>query len=167
MTLRTMQWTLFAAMAVTVPLPFFAIVVAGFLPLLVLAVILSSDHAWWLLGGIHLAVYGLILFLISRLIAKFILGRPEHQQRYLVGGLVPALLLLGLVPLYGASHGSIAFRNVYQIYWQDLNLQYAKQAPEDWIRGWSKPDAGRSLYVCTGLVPTPGPSRVRTYVYGW
>ncbi len=164
-----MQWTLFATMACTVPLLFFAFVVGGFLPLLflALAVLQSPDSMWWLLGGIHLAVYSPILFLTSRLIAKLIFGRPEHQQRYLFGGLVGGLLLLGLVPLYGASHGSIAFRNVYQIYWQDLNLRYAKQAPEDWIRGWSKPDAGRSLYVCTGLVPTPGPSWVRTYVYGW
>jgi len=169
MTLRTMQWTLFAAMAATVPLLFFAFVVGGFLPLLfiALAVITSPDYMWWLLGGIHLAVYSPILFLTSRLIAKFLLGRPERQQRYLVGGLVGALLLLGLVPLYGASHGSVTFRNAYQMYWQDLNLLYVTQAPKDWLRGWSKPDAGRTLYVCTGLVPTPGPSRVRTYVYGW
>src|SRR5882672_1381420 len=122
MTLRTMQWTLFAAMAATVPLLFFAFVVGGFLPLLyiALAVITSPDYMWWLVGGIHLTVYS-----------------------------------------------SITFRNAYQMYWQDLNLRYVTQAPKDWLRGWSKPDAGRTLYVCTGLVPTPGPSRVRTYVYGW
>jgi len=66
---------------------FFAFVIGGFLPLLfmALAVITSPDYMWWLLGGIHLAVYIPILFLPSRLIAKFLLGRPEHQQRYLVG----------------------------------------------------------------------------------
>src|SRR2546427_12297780 len=83
--LRTMQWTLFAAMSATVPLLFFAFVVGGFLPLLfiALAVLMSPDYMWWLLGGIHLAVYGPILFLASRLVAKFLLGRPESQQRYL------------------------------------------------------------------------------------
>jgi hypothetical protein len=166
MTLRTMQWALFAAMAATVPLLFFAFVVGGFLPLLIIALTLT-DPAVLLLGGIHLAVYVPILFLTSRLIAKFILARPEHQRRYVFGGLIGALLLLGLAPLYGASHGQIAFSNVYQIYWEGLNLRYVKQVPEDWTRGWSKLYAGQTLYICSGLVPVPGPSRVRQAVFGW
>jgi hypothetical protein len=119
MTLRTIQWTLFAAMACTMPLLFFAFVVSGFLPLLFLplAVLRSPDYMWWLLSGVHLAVYSPILLLICRLIAKRLLGLPEHQQRYFVGGLVGTLLLLGLVPMYGAGHGSIDFRNVYELYW--------------------------------------------------
>lgn len=113
-----MQWTLFAAMACTVPLFFFAFVVGGFLPLLFLALaaLRSPDYLWWLLGGVHLMVYSPVLILISRLVAKVLLGRPEPQQRYIIGGLVVALLLLGLLPLYGASHGSIEFRNVYELY---------------------------------------------------
>ena len=114
-----MQWTLFAAMACTVLLLVFAFVVGGFLPLLflALAVLRSPDSMWLLLGGIHLVVYSPILLLISRLVAKFLLGRSEHQQRYFVGGLVGALLLLGLLPLYGASHNSIELRNIYKLYW--------------------------------------------------
>jgi len=161
-----MQWALFAAMAATVPLLFFAFVVGGFLPLLIIALTLA-DPAVLLLGGIHLAVYIPILFLTSRLVAKFVLARPEHQQRYILGGLIGALLLLGLAPLYGASHGQIAFRNVYQIYWEGLNLRYVARAPEDWKRNWSKFNAGQTLYICTGMVPVPGPSRIRQGVYGW
>jgi len=113
-----MQWTLFAAMACTVPLYFFAFVVGGFLPLLFLALaaLRSPDHTWWLLGGTHLVVYGPVLLLISRRLSKVLLGRPETQKRYIIGGLVVALLLLGVLPLYGASHGSIEFRNAYELY---------------------------------------------------
>jgi hypothetical protein len=167
MTLRAMQWTLFAVMAVTVPLPFVAVLAGGFLPLVVVAVILGFDSAIWLLGAVHVAFYGPLLFFASRFIARWLGDRPRPQQRLLFGGVVGSLLLMGLAPLYGASHGTISFRNVYQVYWQDLGLRYARQAPEDWMRGWSSPDAGRSLRVCTEVVPASVPSGPRSYTFRW
>jgi hypothetical protein len=163
MTLRTMQWVLFATMAVTVPLLFFAFVVGGFLPLLVIALALT-DSAILLLVGIHLAVYIPILFLISRLLAKFVSRRPKYQHRYILVGLVGALLLLGFVPIYGVSHGSIKFRNVYELYGESLNVRYFAQAPEDWSRNWSPPNAGQTFYVC--LRPAPGQPLGRIGVAG-
>jgi hypothetical protein len=162
-----MQWTLFAAMAVTVPLPFVAVLAGGFLPLVVVAVILGSDSSMWLLGAVQLAVYGPLLFLASRFIARLLGDRPRQHQRLLFGGIVGGVVLMGLAPLYGASHGTISFRNVYQVYWQDLGLRYARQAPEDWMQGWSSPGAGRSLRVCTEGVSASGPPGPRSYTLQW
>ena len=161
-----MLWVLFVAMAATVPLLFFAFVVGGFLPLLVIAFALT-DTAVLLLVGIHLAVYAPILFLISWWGAKSISRRPEHQHRYILGGLVGALLLLGFVPMYGISHGSIKFRNAYEIYGEALNVRYVAQAPRDWSRNWSPPNAGQTLYICSGLFSFPGQPIGRRAVYGW
>lgn len=116
MTLRTMQWTLFAAMACTVPVYFFPF---GILPLffLALAGLRSTDSVWWLLSGVHLALYSPILLLITRLVAKSLLDCTEHRRWYFVGGLVVALLLIGLMPMYGMGNNSIKFYNVYKLYW--------------------------------------------------
>ena len=119
MTTRATGWMLFAAMACAVPLPFFALIAGGLLPVLFVALsaLRSSDYAWWLFGGVHCVVYSPILFFASRRVATLLARQPEYQQRYLLATLVVALLLLGFVPMYGISHGSIQFRSAYSLYW--------------------------------------------------
>lgn len=167
MTLRAMQWTLFAVMAATVPLPFVAFMAGGVVPLVVVLVVLGTNPAGWGLGAIHLAVLFPILYFAARLIARRIARRPEEQHRRLLLGVVGGLLLLGLLPLYGMSHGTIRFGSAYRIYWEELGLRHAVRAPGDVVDGLSLPYFVRTLRVCTWLQPSPGHDPIRSNAYRW
>lgn len=167
MTPRAMQWALFAVMAATVPLPMVAVLAGGFVPLVVTMVVLGSDRMGWELGAIHLVFLSPILYFAARFIARRIARRPQEQHHRLLAGAIGGLFILGLLPLYGMSHGTIRFGTVYRIYWQDLNLRYAMQAPGDVVRGLSSSPDLQTLRVCTGLTPSPGSDPIRSYSYRW
>lgn len=117
----SIKWVLFVTMTLTSPLLYYMFVVGGFLPFAAIAALMILDpHPWgfFLFNGIHLLVYGLILFFFACVLAKQLYRIREEERSYWVFGAVVGLLLIGLLPIYGIGHSSVELTNVYELYWE-------------------------------------------------
>ena len=121
MSQSSIKWTLFVAMTLTSPLLYYMFVVGGLLPFAAIAALMILDpHPWGfvLFNGIHLLVYGLMLFFFACVLAKRLYRIHEEQRSYWVLGVVVGLLLIGFLPIYGIGHSSVKLTSAYELYWE-------------------------------------------------
>lgn len=116
---RALSWILFAAMAVAVPVIYWLVVVGGFVPLLVIAIVTVRNLSLDMLLAInaaHLLVFGTIFYVMARWISKRLTRLEPRRRNRMAAAIVAAMAILGLAPIYGAGHASIDWINLYQLY---------------------------------------------------
>ena len=101
---RSFQWTLFAAFFAALPLPFFAFVIAGFMPLSALLVGLLATGSP--IDLIHLLALSPLVYVLAKLIADWSWKRTPATRAVVALAVFGIMLGFALAPSYGAWHGS-------------------------------------------------------------
>ena len=113
------RWLIFAGLAAFVPLFYYLAVVGGFLPyggILLIGVRNLPDQSFLLFSLVHLVIYGLLLYWLSRLIAR-VLNRLPGAGAWLATAVVLLLLAgIGALPIFGIAHGHIQWISAYELY---------------------------------------------------
>ena len=120
---QTIRWCLLLPLAAFVPLLWYMVVTGGFLPytaILVLTLRNLSDQGIVLINLVHLIVYGAFLYFVASLIARGICKFQERSRFVLLASIVLLLVVVGLLPIYGAGHGRYEPRNAFQLYGSSL-----------------------------------------------
>ena len=116
------RFLIFVGLAAFVPLFYYLAVVGGFLPfgaILLIGIRDLSDESLLLFSGVHLAVYGALLYFLSGLIAR-IVNRFANAHKWFATAVVLLLLAgVGAMPIFGIAHGHIKWTNAYKIYGSD------------------------------------------------
>ena len=108
-------WLFFVAMVITIPVLFWFVAVAGYVPLL--SLILPMKGSFFFVGLIYVAIYAPIFYFLSKGIAKLIKKISRKEIQYVVIALVLLSFgVMGLIPMYGMGHSSIQYENLYQFY---------------------------------------------------
>jgi hypothetical protein len=117
MSQRATKWVLFAAMVCTVPVLYFMFVVAGVLPL-VAVIRLNFTGVWGfkLFNSLHLLVYGPILYLAAKLVARCLFSLSPRGRTAGTAVALALLLLISLLPIYGLGHSEYGPVNLYQLF---------------------------------------------------
>ena len=127
---RWPKWTLFAALLLTVPVPYFMLVVGGIVPtfciiyLAVHGIIVASSkftaEGFWMLGILwaHVVILGGLLYLaaagMSWLLFRFL---PSRYALVVVLGLIVALFVASTFEIYRVpGHNSAPPANIFRIY---------------------------------------------------
>ena len=121
---KTIKWILFFAMCVTMPVFYFMFVAAGFLPLLAIFIFelmlsVSNGPGTWFMAVIHLLhilIYLPIFYLIALEVSYRLRKFSPSQRKKRVLLIIGCLLLIAGLPIYGAGHGTIDWKNAYQFY---------------------------------------------------
>lgn len=112
---RLATWLLFALLCLVAPVFFFAFVIGGFVPLLVIAawIFRPGDNGFRVLLFIHLLVYAPLLFLLARVASKKLMSfDPSGVLLVALGGVAFGVSFL---PLYGVGHSVKESFNLYQM----------------------------------------------------
>ena len=124
------KWTLFAALLLTVPAPFFMLVVGGIVPTfciiylavhgLIVALAKFTAEGFWMLGILwtHVVILGGLLYVaaagITWLLFRFL---PYRYARAVVLGLIVALFVVSTFEIYRVpGHNSGPPANIFRIY---------------------------------------------------
>lgn len=119
-----MHWLLFVAMAFTVPTFYLLFVVGGWVPYVGLIVIVLRDitvpaSLFFLVGVVHLTVYGWLLFAVAGCVARGLSRKDLQMRKILLLTILAMLLFISLIPLYGLGHGG---RELHTAYGALMNL---------------------------------------------
>jgi hypothetical protein len=112
-------WAIVLGLALFVPLPYYLAVVGGFIPYAAILLIMMeniADGEMVLFSLVHLAIYGVLLYWLARLILRLLM---KFLISHLVFATVLVLLILmcvGLMPVFGIAHGHINWTNAYELY---------------------------------------------------
>lgn len=113
------RWLLFLGLAAFVPLFYYLAVVGGLLPygvMLIIAIRNLSDPSFLWFSLIHLTIYGVALYGLAELIARFLTQRAG-EYAWLATAVVLLLLSgIGLMPIFGIAHGHIRWTSAYDLY---------------------------------------------------
>ncbi len=110
---------LFLGMFAVVPVFYYLGVIGGLVPLGIIlgtTILHANDSGFLLSGAIHMALYGLVFFWLAHWMALLIV---RCAGRHSTAATIAVLLLLaGLaqLPIYGAAHGQVHWKNAYHIY---------------------------------------------------
>lgn len=127
---RWPKWTLFAALLLTVPVPYFMVVVGGIVPTfwimylavhgLIVALPKFTAEGFWMLGILwaHVVILGGLLYVsaagINWLLFRFL---PYRYALVVVLGLIVALFVASAFEIYRApGHNSAPPANIFRIY---------------------------------------------------
>jgi hypothetical protein len=127
---RWPKWSLFAALLLTVPAPFFMLVVGGIVPTfciiylavhgLIVALPKFTAEGFWMLGILwaHVVILGGLLYVaaagITWLLFRFL---PYRYARAVVLGLIVALFVVSTFEIYRVpGHNSAPPANIFRIY---------------------------------------------------
>jgi hypothetical protein len=127
---RWPKWTLFAALLLTVPVPYFMVVVGGLVPTfciiylavhgLIVALPKFTAERFWMLGILwaHVVILGGLLYVsaagINWLLFRFL---PYRYALVVVLGLIVALFVASAFEIYRApGHNSAPPANIFRIY---------------------------------------------------
>ena len=110
---------LFIGLAAFVPLPYYLAVVGGLLPfagILIIAVRNVADTALLWFSLTHLAIYGVGLYWMAELIARFLFKVAGSHVWPAAAVVLVLLAIVGLLPIFGIAHGNIDWTNAYLLY---------------------------------------------------
>ena len=124
------KWTLFAVLLLTVPAPYFMLVVGGIVPTfciiylavhgLIVALPKFTAEGFWMLGILwaHVVILGTLLYLaatgMSWLLFRFL---PSRYALVVVLGLIVALFVASTFEIYRVpGHNSAPPANIFRIY---------------------------------------------------
>jgi hypothetical protein len=127
---RWPKWTLFAALLLAVPVPYFMVVVGGIVPTfciiylavhgLIVALPKFTAEGFWMLGILwaHVVILGGLLYVsaagISWLLFRFL---PYRYALVVVLGLIVALFVASTFEIYRVpGHNSAPPANIFRIY---------------------------------------------------
>lgn len=113
------RWLIFTGLAAFVPLFYYLAVVGGFLPyggILVIGLRHLTDSSFLLFSSMHLAVYGVLLYWLSGLIARALDRLAGKHVWPATAGVLLVLAGVGALPIYGIAHGNIKWTNAYALY---------------------------------------------------
>ncbi|GEM_PF-3696622 len=119
MTVKTIQWILFAALTVSFPTLWFIFAADGILPLgiyywgIVSSFTQYNDVFIWLIFSL---LYTPLLYFLAMFAARFIVRRAGAHRTGLLWLVVAGILGAGLFPIYGSGHSGYTGRNVYHLY---------------------------------------------------
>ena len=127
---RAVRWALFLAVSGTVPVLFYALVIGGIAPLLLVFWIflgfLFSTVQTGEYGVIpeilaaEIAVYAPIFYFVARAIAKRVCRLPTEYRSRRVKLIVGGLLLFGLLPIYSWGPDNLFWGTLYGTYFSVL-----------------------------------------------
>ena len=121
MSQRATTWLLFAAMAVTVPLPYFMFVIAGLLPLVVVLWLMTTGGwGFKLFNAIHLVIYAPLLYMLAWFLARRLGALPARVRTLATLACALAIGALGALPLYGVGHNVYTPVNLYRLFQRGL-----------------------------------------------
>ena len=113
---RWITWLLFAMMIATVPVPFFMFVVAGLLPVIVIASLLNTGvWGFKLFTALHVVIYGPLFYILARWLARRLSALPPGARALAVLACVVAGLVFTLLPVYGVGHNVWEPVNLYRM----------------------------------------------------
>lgn len=124
-----MKWTIFAVFLITIPVPYFMIVVGGLVPMffilflalqgLIVALPKFTAEGFWMLGILwaHVVILGGLLYVIAYGITWFLFKvLPRRYALFVVLGLVATLLVASTFEIYRLpGHNSSPPANIVRI----------------------------------------------------
>ena len=113
---------LFFGLAAFVPLFYYLAVVGGLLPyggILLIAIRNIRDYSILWFSLIHLTIYGVALYWLAELIARFLIRVAGGHAWPATAAVLLVLSGIGLLPIFGAAHGQIHWMNAYALYASD------------------------------------------------
>lgn len=119
---RNMDWCIraliFAVMTVTVPLFYFMFVIGGLVSYVGLWALAVQDLFYpfilvSIVDGLHLAIYGALLFFLSGVVAKKVCRQHGWDRVLRLAGVLALLFAMSLLPIFGVSHGDGEPQNAY------------------------------------------------------
>jgi hypothetical protein len=125
-----MKWTVFAVFLITMPVPYFMIVVGGLVPMffilflalqgLIVALPKFTTEGFWMLGILwaHVVILGGLLYVIAYGITWFLFKiLPRRYALFVVLGLVAALFVASTFEIYRLpGHNSSPPANIIRIF---------------------------------------------------
>jgi hypothetical protein len=125
-----MKWTVFAVFLITMPVPYFMIVVGGLVPMffilflalqgLIVALPKFTTEGFWMLGILwaHVVILGGLLYVIGYGITWFLFKiLPRRYALFVVLGLVAALFVASTFEIYRLpGHNSSPPANIIRIF---------------------------------------------------
>jgi hypothetical protein len=127
---RWSKWTLFAALMITVPVPYYMLVVGGMVPTmyilyisvqgLIVALPKFNAEGFWILGILwaHVLILGSLLFLMAHVITRLLFYfMPNRYALLVVICVIAALLITSIFEIYRLpGHNSAPPANIYRIF---------------------------------------------------
>lgn len=113
------RWVLLVGLAAFVPLFYYLAVVGGLLPyggILLIAIRNVSDASLLLFSVVHLTIYGVVLYWLAELIARFLIRIAGGYVWFATAIVLLLLAGIGLMPIFGAAHGQIRWMSAYELY---------------------------------------------------
>ena len=113
------RWLVFVALAAFVPLFYYLAVAGGLLPygaILLIGIRNLSDASLLLFSVVHLAVYGVLLYFLSGLIARIVIRVAKGHKWFATAVVLLLLAGVGAMPIFGIAHGHIQWTNAYKLY---------------------------------------------------
>jgi hypothetical protein len=109
------RWTLFVAMALSVPLLYVMIVFIGVVSYAHIIVLSVMWRGLLQFNAIYLVGYGALLYVFSGWLANRIVGLQKRVPLVLAGTVL-LILAFGLLPIYGlGGHGTLDSINAYKL----------------------------------------------------
>lgn len=114
MTQRALKWFIFAMLAATVPVIFYAFMWVGFLPVAGIIAISATagDFLLAILGLVHVAIFGGVFYGISVLVSRACAGASGHVRLSVAAIIGIVLGVVTLQPWYSAGDG---FHSLYYV----------------------------------------------------
>jgi len=116
---KYIRWLLFFGLAAFVPLFYYLAVVGGLLPygaMLIIAMRNLSDASFVWFSLVHLTIYGVALYWLAELIARWLTKRAGKYTWFATAVVLLLLAGIGLLPIYGIAHGHIRWASAYDLY---------------------------------------------------
>jgi hypothetical protein len=127
---RWSKWTLFVALLLTVPVPFYMLVVGGLVPTmyiiyisvqgLIVAVPKFTTEGFWMLGILwaHVVIFGGLLFLAAYLITRLLFYfMPNRYALWVIICLIVALFIASFFEIYRMpGHNSAPPANILRVF---------------------------------------------------
>lgn len=113
---KLMRWLLVASLAVFLPLFYYGGIIGGVLTYAAIAILTARVPGLLMLNAPQLVIYGFLLYLLAGWLARRIERLSPRQQSMAVVVIIATLVGVGILPIFGAAHGSIQFTDVYSLY---------------------------------------------------
>jgi hypothetical protein len=127
---RWLKWTLFVVLLLTVPVPYYMLVVGGIVPTmfiifismqgLIIALPKFTAEGFWLLGILwaHVLILGSLLYLAAYVITRVLFySMPNPYALWVVICLIAALLITSTFEIYRMpGHNSTPPANILRVY---------------------------------------------------
>lgn len=111
------KWILFFSLIVTCPCLYFLFVVSGFVPLVtIIEQLFIGPITLKIINLLHIIIYGAIFYFTAHIASNKLSIYKKKTQALVLSCIVFGLFSLGFLPIYGAAHGTIEWKNLYDHY---------------------------------------------------